>query len=50
MPHQRGPGSPRVVVDGIVGRDTLYEVGLWTTPSPPWRAAFLRPVAVPHQR
>ena len=32
MPHQRGPGSPRVVVDGIVGRDTLYEVGLWTTP------------------
>ena len=50
MPHQRGPGSPRVVVDGIVGRDTLYEVELWTAPSPPWRAAFLRPVAVPHHR
>ena len=43
MPHQRRPGSPRVVVDGIEGRDTLYEVELWAAPSPPWRAAFLRP-------
>jgi hypothetical protein len=43
MPHQRRPGSPRVVVDGIEGRDTLYEVELWTAPSPQWRAAFVRP-------
>ena len=43
MPHQRRPGPPRVVVDGIEGRDTLYEVELWATPSRQWRAAFLRP-------
>jgi hypothetical protein len=43
MPHQRRPGAPRVVVDGIEGRDTLYEVDLWAAPSPQWRAAFLRP-------
>jgi hypothetical protein len=41
--HQRGPGLPRVVVDGIEGQDTLYEVELWSAPSPQWRAAFLRP-------
>ena len=43
MPHQRRPGSPRVVVDGIEGRDTLYEVELTAAPSREWRAAFLRP-------
>ena len=43
MPHQRRPGSPRVVVDGIEGRDTLYEFDLTAAPSPAWRAAFLRP-------
>jgi hypothetical protein len=43
MPHQRCPGSPRVVVDGIEGRDTLYEFDLSTAPSPAWRAVFLRP-------
>ena len=43
MPHQRRPGSPRVVVDGIESRDTLYEVDLTAAASPVWRAAFLRP-------
>jgi hypothetical protein len=43
MPHGRRPGPPRVVVDGIEGRDTLYEIELWVAPSPQWRAAFLRP-------
>jgi len=43
MPHQRRPGPPRVVVDGIEGQDTLYEAELWTAPSRQWRAAFLRP-------
>jgi hypothetical protein len=43
MPHQRRLDSPRIIVDGIEGRDTLYEVELWTAPSPHWRAAFLRP-------
>jgi hypothetical protein len=32
-----------VVVDGIEGRDTLYEFDLTAVPSPAWRAAFLRP-------
>jgi hypothetical protein len=43
MPHQRRPGPPRIVVEGIEGRDTLSEVDLWAAPSPEWRAAFLRP-------
>jgi hypothetical protein len=43
MPHQRSSGRPRLVVDGIEGRDTLYEIELWAAPSPQWRAAFLRP-------
>ena len=42
MPHQRRPDAPRIVVDGIEGRDTLYEFDLTAAPSP-WRAAFLRP-------
>ena len=46
MPHQRRPGSPRIIVEGIEGRDTLYEVELWTEPSRQWRAAFLRPPPV----
>ena len=43
MPHQRRPGLPRVVVDGIEGQDTLYEVDLTAAPPREWRAAFLRP-------
>ena len=43
MAIRRRPGSPRAVVDGIEGRDTLYEFDLTAAPSPAWRAAFLRP-------
>jgi hypothetical protein len=43
MPLERQPGLPRVVVAGIEGRDTLYEVDLSAAPSREWRAAFLRP-------
>lgn len=43
MPHERRPGSPRIIVERIEGRDTLYEVELWGAPSRPWRAAFLHP-------
>jgi hypothetical protein len=43
MPHERRPGSPRIVVERIEGRDALFEVELWVAPSPQWRAAFLRP-------
>ena len=32
-----------MVVDGIEGRDTLYEVERWAAPFPQWGAAFLRP-------
>jgi hypothetical protein len=32
-----------MIVEGIEGRDTLYEVDLWAVPSRQWRAAFLRP-------
>ena len=43
MPHQRRLDLPRVVVNGIEGRDPLYEFDRWAAPSPQWRAAFLRP-------
>ena len=43
MPLERQPGAPREVVSGGEGRDTLYEIVLTRTPSPAWRAAFLRP-------
>jgi len=43
MPLERQPGLPRVVVAGIEGRDTLYEVDLSAAPSREWRAVFLRP-------
>jgi hypothetical protein len=43
MPFERQPDPPRVVVNGIEGRDTLYELKLTAEPSPVWRAAFLRP-------
>jgi hypothetical protein len=43
MPHQRRPGPPRIIVEGIEGQDTLYEVELWAAPSREWRATFLRP-------
>jgi hypothetical protein len=43
MPHERRPDPPRSIVDGIEGRDTLYEVELWASPSRHWRAAFLHP-------
>jgi len=36
-------GAPRVVVDGISGRDTVYEVDLTATPSSAWRVAFYHP-------
>jgi hypothetical protein len=39
----RQAGPPRVVLSGIEGRDNLYEVQLTATPSPAWRAAFVRP-------
>jgi hypothetical protein len=34
MPLQRCPDPPRVVVEGIEGRDTLYEFDLTAAPSP----------------
>jgi hypothetical protein len=34
MPLERVPDPPRVVVDGIEGRDTLYEFDLTAAPSP----------------
>jgi hypothetical protein len=43
VPLKRRAGSPRVVVDRIEDRDTLYEVELTRIPSREWRAAFLRP-------
>ena len=43
MPLERQSDRPRVVVDGIEGRDTLYEFDLTAAPTPAWRAAFLRP-------
>jgi hypothetical protein len=43
MSIRRRPGPPRVILSGIEGRDTLYEVSLTAPPSPEWRAAFLRP-------
>jgi hypothetical protein len=43
MPLERQPGPPRIVVERIEGRDTLYEFDLTAAPSPAWRAAFLRP-------
>ena len=33
------------MVEGINGRDTVYEVELTATPSPEWRAAFYLPPA-----
>ena len=43
MPLERQPGPPRIVVERIEGRDTLYEFALTAAPSPAWRAVFLRP-------
>ena len=43
MSLERQSGSPRVVVDGIDGRDTLYEIDLTAAPSSAWRVAFLQP-------
>jgi hypothetical protein len=45
MPLERRRTDLRVVVSGIEGRDTLYEVELTRSPSREWRAAFLRPRA-----
>jgi hypothetical protein len=42
MPHERGPGPPRPIVDVAEGA-TVYEAALRGTPSREWRAAFLRP-------
>ena len=43
MPLERQPGPPRVVVDDINGRDTLYEIDLTAPPSAAWRVAFFQP-------
>jgi len=43
MPLACQPGPPRVVVDDINGRDTLYEIDLTGTPSSAWRVAFFHP-------
>ena len=43
MPIVRQPGPPRVMVDDINGRDTLYEIDLTAMPSVAWRVAFFQP-------
>ncbi len=43
MAIRRRPGPPRVVLSGIEGRHSLYEVELTATPSRAWRAVFVRP-------
>jgi hypothetical protein len=42
MAIRRRHGPPRVVLSGIEGCDSLYEVQLTAAPSPAWRAAFVR--------
>ena len=44
MAIRRRPGPPQIVTP-IAGNQTVYSVELSATPSPPWRAAFLRPPA-----
>jgi len=40
---ERQSGPPRVVVDDINGRETLYEIDLTAAPSSTWRLAFFQP-------
>src|SRR5262245_4288335 len=42
QPIERLPDLPRAV-PLLKGAETVYEVDLTTSPSPAWRAAFLRP-------
>jgi hypothetical protein len=42
MPIQRLPGPPHTVTP-TARNQVLYSVELSVVPSPPWRAAFLRP-------
>ena len=44
MPIQRLPGPPHTVTP-TARNQVLYSVELTVVPSPPWRAAFLRPPA-----
>jgi hypothetical protein len=44
MPIQRLPGPPPTVTP-TARNQVLYSVELTVVPSPPWRAAFLRPPA-----
>jgi hypothetical protein len=46
MRHQRRPGPPRVVVDGVEGRDTLYECDLSAAPPRGWQARLLSAAAI----
>jgi hypothetical protein len=39
----RLPGPPRVILSGLEGNESLFEVLLTAIPSPEWRAAFVRP-------
>jgi hypothetical protein len=39
----RLPAPPDLVTEMLTGKQTLYTVMLSAAPSPPWRAAFLRP-------
>ncbi len=49
MPLER-QGLPRVAVDGINSRETLYEVNLTATPSSAWRVAFYHPAYLERPR
>ena len=43
MAVHRAPGPPRVVLSGLEGNESLFEVLLTAIPSREWRAAFVRP-------
>ena len=45
LPLACQPGPPRIVVDDINGRGTLYEIDLTAAPSSAWRVAFFHPPA-----
>ena len=42
MPIYRAPRPPRVILSGLEGNESLFEVLLTAMPSPEWRAAFVR--------
>jgi hypothetical protein len=43
MAVHRAPGPPRVILSGLEGNESLFEVLLTAIPSPEWRAALVRP-------